>query len=123
MAPPLPTRAAAPSSFSVQDPWAEFDAMAERKERHVESIHSCVLSEWIRIVNIPNGMRKEFLRNFDLVQRMNKRWRMNQHELGHEHRFVRTANNPNRTFATEKMWINTGLDNLRRLCSNIQLRR
>ncbi|KIH47358.1 hypothetical protein ANCDUO_22584, partial [Ancylostoma duodenale] len=32
----------------------------ERKERYVESIHSRVLSEWIRIINIPNGMRKEF---------------------------------------------------------------
>ncbi|KIH65247.1 hypothetical protein ANCDUO_04432 [Ancylostoma duodenale] len=40
-----------------------------------------------------------------------------------EHRFIRTAYNPNRTFADERMWINTGLDNLRRLRSTIQLRR
>ncbi|KIH42764.1 hypothetical protein ANCDUO_27247 [Ancylostoma duodenale] len=40
-----------------------------------------------------------------------------------EHLFIRTANNPNQTFAGEKMWINTGLDILRRLRSNIQLRR
>ncbi|KIH51833.1 hypothetical protein ANCDUO_18073 [Ancylostoma duodenale] len=44
-------------------------------------------------------------------------------KLGHEYRFIRTANNANRTFAVEKTWINTGLDNLRRLRSNIQLRR
>ncbi|KIH43677.1 hypothetical protein ANCDUO_26312 [Ancylostoma duodenale] len=43
------------------------------------------------------------------------------HKLGHEHRFIRSTNNPNRTFAVEKMWANTGLDNLRR--SNIKLRR
>ncbi|KAL6726743.1 hypothetical protein Aduo_008682 [Ancylostoma duodenale] len=34
--------------------------MAERKKRYVESIHSRVIFEWSKIVNIPNGMRKEF---------------------------------------------------------------
>ncbi|EYC18012.1 hypothetical protein Y032_0029g2009 [Ancylostoma ceylanicum] len=34
----------------------------------------------------------------------------------------RTTDDPNRTFATEEMWINAGPDSLRRLRSNIQLR-
>ncbi|EPB71790.1 hypothetical protein ANCCEY_09125 [Ancylostoma ceylanicum] len=34
--------------------------MNERKERYVESVHSRVLSEWIRIINIPIGLHKEF---------------------------------------------------------------
>ncbi|EYB95462.1 hypothetical protein Y032_0159g3274 [Ancylostoma ceylanicum] len=46
-----------------------------------------------------------------------------QHELSHEVRFVREANDPNRTSTTEEMSINPGLDSLRRLRSNIQLQR
>ncbi|WKX89935.1 hypothetical protein Q1695_009069 [Nippostrongylus brasiliensis] len=45
-----------------------------------------------------------------------------QHELGHEHRFVRTTYNPNRTFTADATWINAGVDGLRSLRSNIGLR-
>ncbi|VDL75621.1 unnamed protein product [Nippostrongylus brasiliensis] len=44
-----------------------------------------------------------------------------QHELGHEHRFVRTTSNSNRTFTTDATWINAGVDVLRSLCTNIGL--
>ncbi|VDM62058.1 unnamed protein product [Angiostrongylus costaricensis] len=36
-----------------------------------------------------------------------------QHEFVHQHRFIRTANNPNQTFMIKKTLINTGIDNLR----------
>ncbi|KIH61295.1 hypothetical protein ANCDUO_08439 [Ancylostoma duodenale] len=45
-----------------------------------------------------------------------------RHDCGHEHRLVRAANSPDWMFATEKIWIKAGLDILRRLHSNIQLR-
>uniref|UniRef100_A0A0K0DKL2 Capsid protein n=1 Tax=Angiostrongylus cantonensis TaxID=6313 RepID=A0A0K0DKL2_ANGCA len=47
--------------------------------------------------------------------------RSRQHEFVHEHRFIRTADIPNRTFTIKKMWINTDFDNLRRLRANIKL--
>ncbi|KIH45373.1 hypothetical protein ANCDUO_24586 [Ancylostoma duodenale] len=69
----------------------------------------CQLRHWRRTV--PCNLR----------QQKSWSWCPRKHELGREHRLVRTANNPNRTFAVEKMWINT--DNLCRLRSNIQLGR
>ncbi|KAK6763539.1 hypothetical protein RB195_024022 [Necator americanus] len=50
-------------------------------------------------------------------------WRPRQHEYGKEHRLFRTTYDPNRTSADEKMWSNTSFDYLRRLRSNIKLRR
>uniref|UniRef100_A0A0K0D6I2 Transposase n=1 Tax=Angiostrongylus cantonensis TaxID=6313 RepID=A0A0K0D6I2_ANGCA len=49
--------------------------------------------------------------------RQESRWRRRsrQDEFVYEHRFIRTAHNPNRTFTIKKIWINTGFDNLRRL--------
>ncbi|VDM57611.1 unnamed protein product [Angiostrongylus costaricensis] len=41
-------------------------------------------------------------------RRSRRRRRCRQHELAHEHRFIRTAYNPNRVFTTKK--INAGLE-------------
>ncbi|VDP20124.1 unnamed protein product [Heligmosomoides polygyrus] len=46
-----------------------------------------------------------------------------QHAFGHEHRFVRVSDKPNRTSATEVMWLPASFDCVRRVCPNIRLRR
>uniref|UniRef100_A0A0K0DMV5 Uncharacterized protein n=1 Tax=Angiostrongylus cantonensis TaxID=6313 RepID=A0A0K0DMV5_ANGCA len=35
----------------------------------------------------------------------------NTSEFGHEHRFIRTTNDTNRSFTAEDMWINIGFNN------------
>ncbi|ETN75600.1 reverse transcriptase [Necator americanus] len=46
-------------------------------------------------------------------------WHPHQHEYDNEYRRSRTVDDPNRTFGEEKMWINTNIDYLQRLRSNI----
>uniref|UniRef100_A0A0K0DEF8 Transposase n=1 Tax=Angiostrongylus cantonensis TaxID=6313 RepID=A0A0K0DEF8_ANGCA len=62
-----------------------------------------------------------FLGRNMLQQRSRQCRRSRQHEFVHEHRFIRTAYDSNRTYPIKKIWINTGFDNLRRLRANIKL--
>nr|CDJ95418.1 Endonuclease exonuclease phosphatase domain containing protein [Haemonchus contortus] len=55
-------------------------------------------------------------------QRRRRRGCPRQYALGHEHLFVRKLNNPNRTFAIKKMWLNPSSNHLRCLRTNIELR-
>ncbi|VDM52842.1 unnamed protein product [Angiostrongylus costaricensis] len=62
-------------------------------------------------------------RNYSLEHATVGDWtgqRSRQGEFVHEHRFIRTACNPDRTLATEEMSINTSIDNLRRLRADIK---